>query len=103
VTSRAASRWRISPGTDTAVILAGFIIHRLQAFVRVNPLSHVADATRDLMNNTGGGGPVAWSLIVPADDAARRHIFVIYIVKRYIMLFVELLRERLRHDLKGRS
>lgn len=50
---------------DSAVILAGFIIHRLQAFVRVNPLSHVADATRDLMNNTGGGGPVASSLIVP--------------------------------------
>jgi hypothetical protein len=52
-------------GTDTAVILAGVTIHRLQAFVRVNPLSHVADAARDLMNNTGGGGPVAWSLIGP--------------------------------------
>jgi ABC-2 type transport system permease protein len=34
----------------------------LQAFVRVNPISHVADATRDLMNNTGSAG-VAWSLV----------------------------------------
>jgi ABC-2 type transport system permease protein len=35
----------------------------LQAVVNINPLSHVADATRDLMNNTGGaGGPVIWSL-----------------------------------------
>jgi ABC-2 type transport system permease protein len=33
----------------------------LQAFVKVNPISHLADATRDLMNNTGGaGGAVAW-------------------------------------------
>jgi ABC-2 type transport system permease protein len=39
----------------------------LQAFVRVNPISHVADATRDLMNNAGGvGGAVAWSLIATA-------------------------------------
>ena len=39
----------------------------LQAFVKVNPISHLADAARDLMNNTGGaGGPVAWSLIVIA-------------------------------------
>ncbi len=39
----------------------------LQAFVSVNPISHVADAARDLMNNTSGaGGPVAWSLIVTA-------------------------------------
>jgi ABC-2 type transport system permease protein len=36
----------------------------LQAFVNVNPVSHVADAARDLMNNTSGaGGPVTWSLI----------------------------------------
>jgi ABC-2 type transport system permease protein len=36
----------------------------LQAFVRVNPISHLADATRDLMNNTGSpGGAVTWSLI----------------------------------------
>ena len=35
----------------------------LQAFVDVNPLSHVATAARDLMNDTGGmGGAVAWSL-----------------------------------------
>ncbi len=34
----------------------------LQAFVNVNPISHVADATRDLMNNTGGAG-VIWSLV----------------------------------------
>jgi ABC-2 type transport system permease protein len=34
----------------------------LQAFVRVNPISHIADATRDLMNNTGGAG-VVWSLV----------------------------------------
>ena len=39
----------------------------LQAFVRVNPISHVADAARDLMNNTGGAaGPVAWSLAATA-------------------------------------
>jgi ABC-2 type transport system permease protein len=39
----------------------------LQAFVRVNPISHVADATRDLMNNTGGvGGPVIWSFVAMA-------------------------------------
>jgi ABC-2 type transport system permease protein len=35
----------------------------LQAFVDVNPLSHVASAARDLMNSSGGaGGAVAWSL-----------------------------------------
>jgi hypothetical protein len=33
----------------------------LQAFVRVNPISHVARRGRDLMNNAGG--PVACSLI----------------------------------------
>lgn len=39
----------------------------LQAFVNINPISHLADAARDLMNNTGGaGGPVAWSLIATA-------------------------------------
>jgi len=39
----------------------------LQAFVRVNPISHVAEAARDLMNNTGGaGGPVIWSLVATA-------------------------------------
>ncbi|MGI5158818.1 ABC transporter permease [Microbispora sp. CA-102843] len=39
----------------------------LQAFVEVNPLSHVATAARGLMNNTGGtGGSVAWSLIATA-------------------------------------
>jgi ABC-2 type transport system permease protein len=37
----------------------------LQAFVNVNPISHVADATRDLMNNTGSAG-VVWSLIAIA-------------------------------------
>jgi len=37
----------------------------LQAFVKINPISHLADAARDLMNNTGGGG-VAWSLIAIA-------------------------------------
>jgi len=36
----------------------------LQAFVSVNPVSHLADAARDLMNNTGSAdGSVAWSLI----------------------------------------
>jgi len=36
----------------------------LRDFVDVNPLSHVATASRDLMNSTGGtGGAVAWSLI----------------------------------------
>ncbi|MFI6601660.1 ABC transporter permease [Nonomuraea sp. NPDC050536] len=39
----------------------------LQAFVEVNPLSHVAAAARGLMNNAGGtGGSVAWSLIATA-------------------------------------
>jgi ABC-2 type transport system permease protein len=39
----------------------------LQAFVNVNPLSHVATAARDLMNDTGNtGGAVAWSLIATA-------------------------------------
>ncbi len=39
----------------------------LQAFVHVNPISHVADAARDLMNNTSSaGGPAAWSLIATA-------------------------------------
>ena len=39
----------------------------LQAFVDVNPISHVSTAARDLMNNAGGtGGPVAWSLIATA-------------------------------------
>lgn len=38
-----------------------------KAFVNVNPVSHVADASRVLMNNTsGGGGAVAWSLIATA-------------------------------------
>ena len=39
----------------------------LQAFVDVNPLSHVATAARDLMNHTGGtGSAVAWSLTATA-------------------------------------
>ncbi|WP_067141322.1 ABC transporter permease [Microtetraspora malaysiensis] len=39
----------------------------LQAFVAVNPLSHVATAARGLMSNAGGtGGSVAWSLIATA-------------------------------------
>jgi daunorubicin/doxorubicin transport system permease protein len=39
----------------------------LQAFVKINPVSHVVGAARDLMNNTSGaGGPVAWSLIATA-------------------------------------
>ncbi|HEX9030394.1 MAG TPA: ABC transporter permease, partial [Streptosporangiaceae bacterium] len=39
----------------------------LQAFVHINPISHVADAARDLMNNaSGAGGPVSWSLIATA-------------------------------------
>jgi ABC-2 type transport system permease protein len=39
----------------------------LQAFVNINPISHVANATRDLMNNTSGaGGPVTWSLVATA-------------------------------------
>jgi ABC-2 type transport system permease protein len=39
----------------------------LQAFVSVNPVSHIATAARDLMNNTGASaGPVAWSLIATA-------------------------------------
>lgn len=39
----------------------------LQAFVDVNPLSHVATAARGLMNNAGDtGGSLAWSLIATA-------------------------------------
>jgi ABC-2 type transport system permease protein len=39
----------------------------LQTFVNVNPISHVATAARDLMNNSDGtGGAVAWSLIATA-------------------------------------
>lgn len=39
----------------------------LQAFVHVNPISHVADAARDLMNNTSSaGGPAAWSIVATA-------------------------------------
>jgi len=39
----------------------------LRDFVNINPVSHLADAARDLMNNTGGvGGPVTWSLIATA-------------------------------------
>lgn len=39
----------------------------LQAFVEVNPLSHVTTAARGLMNDVGGtGGSVAWSLIATA-------------------------------------
>jgi daunorubicin/doxorubicin transport system permease protein len=39
----------------------------LQAFVNVNPISHLAEAARDLMNNTSGaGGPVIWSLVATA-------------------------------------
>jgi ABC-2 type transport system permease protein len=39
----------------------------LQAFVNVNPISHLAEAARNLMNNTSGaGGPVTWSLVVTA-------------------------------------
>ncbi|MGW0884898.1 ABC transporter permease [Streptomyces sp. NPDC002671] len=44
----------VSPGT-----MPGW----LRAFVDVNPLSHLATAARDLMNDTGhAGGPVLWSL-----------------------------------------
>jgi ABC-2 type transport system permease protein len=35
----------------------------LQAFVSINPVSHLTAAARDLMNNTGAGGAVVWSLI----------------------------------------
>ncbi|WP_051367456.1 ABC transporter permease [Hamadaea tsunoensis] len=38
----------------------------LQTFVRVNPISHVADAARDLMNHTGGTAAVTWSLLAVA-------------------------------------
>jgi ABC-2 type transport system permease protein len=39
----------------------------LQAFVKINPVSHLTAAARDLMNNTGGaGGPVVWSLVATA-------------------------------------
>ncbi len=38
----------------------------LQAFVNVNPISHLADASRALMNNTSAAGPVMWSLFAAA-------------------------------------
>lgn len=39
----------------------------LQAFVDANPVSHLASASRALMNNTGGaGGPVIWALAATA-------------------------------------
>jgi ABC-2 type transport system permease protein len=39
----------------------------LQIFVNVNPVSHLADASRDLMNNTSGvSGAAAWSLAAAA-------------------------------------
>ncbi|MGW7820227.1 ABC transporter permease [Streptomyces puniciscabiei] len=39
----------------------------LRAFVDVNPLSHLATASRDLMNHTGdAGGAVLWSLCATA-------------------------------------
>jgi ABC-2 type transport system permease protein len=38
----------------------------LQAFVNINPVSHLTAAARDLMNSTGAGGAIAWSLIATA-------------------------------------
>lgn len=39
----------------------------LQIFVNVNPVSHLADASRALMNNTNGvSGAVTWSLAAAA-------------------------------------
>jgi ABC-2 type transport system permease protein len=55
----------------------------LQAFVKVNPISHVADAARDLMNNAGGaGGPVAWSLIAIAAITLVFAPFTLYLYSR---------------------
>src|SRR5262249_14496979 len=42
----------------------------LQAFVDVNPLTHVAAAARALMNGGDAGGSVAWSLLTTAAIAA---------------------------------
>jgi ABC-2 type transport system permease protein len=43
----------------------------LRAFVQVNPLSHVATATRGLMNNAAGtGGSLAWALLATAGITA---------------------------------
>jgi daunorubicin/doxorubicin transport system permease protein len=40
---------------------------KCSAFVKVNPISHLTEAARDLMNNTSGAGaPAAWSLIATA-------------------------------------
>ncbi|MFE2870182.1 ABC transporter permease [Embleya sp. NPDC059259] len=39
---------------------------RLQAFVEINPLSHVASAARALMGGTGGTGEILWSLAATA-------------------------------------
>lgn len=45
----------------------GTMPHWLRDFVNVNPLSHVANAARDLMNSAGGtGGAVTWSLVATA-------------------------------------
>jgi ABC-2 type transport system permease protein len=53
-----ASNIFVQPGT-----MPGWLRH----FVDVNPLTHVATAARDLMNDTGGaGGAVAWSLTATA-------------------------------------
>jgi len=35
----------------------------VQAFVRVNPISHLASAARGLMHGTSAGGEVAWVLL----------------------------------------
>jgi ABC-2 type transport system permease protein len=56
----------------------------LQAFVKVNPVSHVAEAARDLMNNTGGAGhPVAWSLIATAAVTLVFAPLTLYLYGRY--------------------
>ena len=49
-----ASNVFVDPGT-----MPGWV----QAFVRVNPISHLASAARGLMHGTGGGADVGWVLL----------------------------------------
>ena len=57
-----------APGVIAAVVLViAFGLALSWLFAAVNPISHVADASRDLMNSTGGAvGAVGWSLIAIA-------------------------------------
>jgi ABC-2 type transport system permease protein len=38
----------------------------LQTFIRINPVSHLVSAARDLMLGTPAGGDVLWTLVATA-------------------------------------